>query len=146
VREFWINLVPFFEEWQQIRALPGQVSDLKQRMKVLDERCAALELEAETEDKQRQQHAKKLKVREREVAELQMMFRDANERNREERERNRVLLARHSASVRPTASSPFRGPYPSGNQLRKPNTVLRSSNSKKSLNPESESLSLPSCR
>jgi septal ring factor EnvC (AmiA/AmiB activator) len=146
VREFWINLVPFFEEWQRIRVLPGRISDLQQRVKELDERCAALELQVETEDKQRQQHAKKLKLREREVEELQMMLRDANERNREERERNRVLLARHSASVRPTASRPFRRPYPLGNQLRKPNTVLRSSNSKKSLNPESESLSLPSCR
>ncbi|KAN0130891.1 hypothetical protein V8E53_011269 [Lactarius tabidus] len=98
VREFWINLVPFFEEWQRIRVLPGRISDLQQRVKELDERCAALELQVETEDKQRQQHAKKLKLREREVEELQMMLRDANERNREERERNRVLLARHSAS------------------------------------------------
>lgn len=143
MREFWIALVPFFEDWQQIKVLPGQIAELKQRILELDERCAALELMAENEIKQSQQHTKKLQVREREVAELQMMLRDANELNREERERNRVLLARHSASVRPPASRPFRGPHSSGNQLRKPNTALRLSNSKKSLNPESESLSLP---
>jgi hypothetical protein len=107
VREFWIALVPLFEDWQQIKVLSGQVSDLKQRVTELDQRCAALELAADNENKQRQQHTKKLQVREREVAELQMMLRDADERNREERERNRVLLARHSASVRPTASRPF---------------------------------------
>lgn len=98
VREFWIALVPFFEDWQQIKVLPGQIAELKQRILELDERCAALELMAENEIKQSQQHTKKLQVREREVAELQMMLRDANELNREERERNRVLLARHSAS------------------------------------------------
>jgi hypothetical protein len=98
VREFWIALVPLFEDWQQIKVLSGQVSDLKQRVTELDQRCAALELAADNENKQRQQHTKKLQVREREVAELQMMLRDADERNREERERNRVLLARHSAS------------------------------------------------
>ena len=140
VREFWIALVPIFEDWQQIKVLPGQVSDLKQRIMELDQRGAALELAAENENKQRRQHAKKLQVKEREIEELQMLLRDANERNREERERNRVLLARHSASVRPLLADFLRGPH--SYQLRKPNIGLRSNNSKKSLNPESKRLSL----
>ncbi|KAF8273049.1 hypothetical protein EI94DRAFT_47325 [Lactarius quietus] len=98
VREFWIVLVPFFEEWQEIRVLPGQVSDLKQNITELDQRCAALELVAENESKQRQQHTKKLLAKEREIAELQTVLHNANQRNTEERERYRVLLARHSAS------------------------------------------------
>lgn len=141
MREFWIALVPFFEEWQQIRGLPDQVSDLKRHVTELDERCTVLELAAEREHKQRQQHSNSLQDKEREIEEVQMTLRDANERNTEERERYRVLLARYSASVRPTASQLLRGPHSSGNQLRKLNTVLRSSNSRKNLNPESEGLS-----
>jgi septal ring factor EnvC (AmiA/AmiB activator) len=116
VREFWIALVPFFEEWQQIRVLPDQVSDLKQHVKELDERCAVLELAVEREYKQRQQHSKRLQAKEQEIEQVQMTLRDANERSTEERERYRVLLARHSASVRPTASRLLRGPHSSGNQ------------------------------
>ena len=87
--------------------LPGQVSGLKQRIMELDQRGAALELAAENETKQRRQNAKKLQAKEREIEELQMMLRDVKERNREERERNRVLLARHSASVRPLLADYF---------------------------------------
>lgn len=111
MREFWIALVPFFEEWQQIRVLPDQVSDLKQHVTELDQRCAALEQSVEREHKQRQQHSKSLHAKEREIEQLQMTLRDANERSTEERERYRVLLARHSASVRPTASQLLRGPH-----------------------------------
>lgn len=101
VREFWIALLPYFEKWQEIKALPDQISDLKQRVTELDQRCTALELAAENGDKQRQQISIDLQVKQQEIAELQMMLREANERNTEERERSRVLLARHSASVRP---------------------------------------------
>ena len=97
-------LVPYFEEWQQIRVLPDQVSALKQHVTVLDQRCADLELSAESENKQRQQHSKKLQAKEREVEELKMTLRDVNARSSEERKRYRELLARHTATVRPAAS------------------------------------------
>jgi len=145
VREFWIALVPFFEECQKIKDLPDQISAFKQQVKELDERCAVLERAAETQHKQRQQHSKSLEAKDREIAELKMLLRNADEKSTEERERYRVLLARHSASVRSTASQLLRGPHLSGNQLRKPNTVLRSSSSKKSLSPESKNLSLTNC-
>ena len=111
MREFWITLVPFYEEWQRNRGLPAQVSDLKQRVmeldqrcSSLDQRCSALKLAAENRDKQTQQHAENMEDKEREIVQLQMTLREVNERNTEERERHRVLLARHRASVRPTSS------------------------------------------
>jgi hypothetical protein len=128
VREFWINLVPFYEEWQQNRALLGQVPDLKQQAMELNQRCAALELAAENQEKQTQQIAENMQDKQREIVHLQRTLREVNERNTEERERHRVLLARHRASVRPTSSQLVRGPHPSGNRFRKPNIVLRSNN------------------
>ncbi|KAI9458188.1 hypothetical protein BJY52DRAFT_440424 [Lactarius psammicola] len=98
VREFWIALVPCFEEWQKIKDLPDQILAFKQEVKELDERCAVLERAAETQHKQRQQHSKSLEAKDREITELKMLLSDANEKSTEERERYRVLLARHSAS------------------------------------------------
>ena len=125
MREFWITLVPLYEEWQRNRGLPAQISDLKQRVMELDQRCYALEVAAENRDKQMQQHAENMEDKEREIAQLQMTLREVNERSTEEQERHRVLLARHRASVRLTSSQLARGPHPSGNRFRKPNIVLR---------------------
>ncbi|KAH9000394.1 hypothetical protein EDB92DRAFT_497778 [Lactarius akahatsu] len=98
VREFWTTLVPFFEEWQNIKDLPDQISAFKQQIKELDARCAVLERTTEIHLKQREQYSKSLDAKDREIAELKMTLRDAEEKSTEERERYRVLLARHSAS------------------------------------------------
>ncbi|KAH9004802.1 hypothetical protein EDB86DRAFT_1990438 [Lactarius hatsudake] len=98
VREFWTTLVPFFEEWQNVKDLPDQISAFKQQIKELDARCAVLERTTETHLKQQEQHSKSLEAKNREIAELKMTLRDADEKSTEERERYRVLLARHSAS------------------------------------------------
>jgi len=104
VREFWIGLVPYFEEWQQYKALPDQVSGLKQHVTELDERCATLELAVEREHKQMRQHSKSLRAKDRELAELKTTLHEVEEKDTEERERHRALLARHRASVRSTPS------------------------------------------
>ncbi|KAH9066755.1 hypothetical protein EDB87DRAFT_1678604 [Lactarius vividus] len=98
VREFWMTLIPFFEEWQNIKDLPDQISAFKQQIKELDERCAVFEKTTEIQLKQREQYSKRLEAKDREIAELKMTLRDADEKSTEERERYRVLLARHSAS------------------------------------------------
>ncbi|KAI9440631.1 hypothetical protein H4582DRAFT_2074416 [Lactarius indigo] len=98
VREFWMTLIPFFEEWQNVKDLPDQISAFKQQAMELDKRCAVLERTAEIQLEQREQYSKSLDAKDREIAELKMMLRDADEKSTEERERYRVLLARHSAS------------------------------------------------
>lgn len=98
VREFWLDLVPFFEQWRQYKALPDQVSALQQHVTEVDQRCVVLELAVESQHKERQLYSKCLRARDREIAEIRMTLRDANEKITVERERYRVLLARHSAS------------------------------------------------
>ncbi|KAI0305834.1 hypothetical protein B0F90DRAFT_929774 [Multifurca ochricompacta] len=63
VREFWLRLVPFFEQWDQCKELRNRLPSLEERLNVLDQTCSRLQLEVESERNQTQQLLEKLENR-----------------------------------------------------------------------------------
>jgi chromosome segregation ATPase len=102
VREFWLRLVTDFEQLEPCRGLQDKISDIEQRMSVLDETRSVLLLEVETERDRARQYMDKLEDKSEEVEKLRMALRDANDEKEHERELQQCLVARFRASVCPT--------------------------------------------
>ena len=99
MREFWLSLVPYFEQLDQCEELRKTVTDLQQRMDVVDQTCARHHLEVEKERKQAQQYFHMLKDKDQEIAELRMALRRVEDENKWERQRHHTALAHLRASV-----------------------------------------------
>ena len=110
VREFWLSLVPHIEQLDQFKGLRDQMAILKQRVNVLDQRCAKFYSEAEKSRELAQQRGSELEDKDRDIKELRMTLREVNDQNERERRQHHVALARFRASVGriPTGSTlPF---------------------------------------
>lgn len=100
MREFWLRLVPDFEELEICKEIRNELSGVEQRVRVLDEACSALLLEVETERNRTQLYMNIVQDKTREVEELMAALRDDDDERRQERDQQDVLVARLRAAVR----------------------------------------------
>ncbi|KAH9976019.1 hypothetical protein BGW80DRAFT_76180 [Lactifluus volemus] len=99
VREFWLSLVPYFEQLDRCEELQKAITGLQQRMDVLDQTCTSLRSEVEKERNQAQRYFHTLKDKDQEIAELRMALRRVEDENEWERQRHHTVLAHLRAST-----------------------------------------------
>jgi chromosome segregation ATPase len=99
VREFWLSLVPYFEQLDRCEELRNAITGLRQRMDVLDQTSTSLRSEVEKERNQAQRYFHTLKDKDQEIAELRMALRRVEDENEWERQRHHTVLAHLRASV-----------------------------------------------
>jgi chromosome segregation ATPase len=102
VREFWLRLATDFELLERCKDLRDRLSDIEQRVGGVEDKYSRLLLQLDDKCDEVQQCMDHLADKTKEIERLRMALRDAED----EKERQRGLIARLRASVRP--KSPFR--------------------------------------